>query len=207
MDYRIEPTRLGRRSGRAVLISAATVVIGLGVIVAGLAFLRPATPAPSLAEATIAPTARPTPSPTPRPPITCHDLEPARCTEVAEAALAAIDDPSLPIVRGVEVWATLVCGDTLDCPPSRLGKRSVAGSAIVGLADDVSLWVNVTDAGRGMLDAWVVRTQHRSSAHVRELVVEDVRTRWAARGDERSGPPDPREGPTAGTLHDRPIGS
>jgi hypothetical protein len=157
MGFQVEPTRLGGRSGRAVLIGAATVVVGLGVIVAALAFPRPAVPPAPVAAATIAPIA----SPTPRPPITCHDLGPARCTEVADAALAAIDDPSLPGVRAVDVWATLVCGDTLDCPPDRLGKRSVAGSAIVGLSDDVSLWVNVTDTGRGTLDAWVVRTRHR----------------------------------------------
>ncbi|MGH2474341.1 MAG: hypothetical protein ACRDIL_03680 [Candidatus Limnocylindrales bacterium] len=157
MDYRIEPTRLARRSGRAVLIGAAAVVVGLGVVLAVLALQRPTVTSTVVAEATVVPA----PSPTPLPAITCHDLETVRCSHVAEAALGAIDDPTLPTVRGVEVWATLLCGDTLDCPPDRLGERRVAGSAVVGLADDRALWVNVTESERGTFDAWVVRMQPR----------------------------------------------
>ena len=76
---------------------------------------------------------------------------------MAAAAVGAIDDATLPPVRAVGVWATLLCGDAFDCPPGRLNSGRVAGSAVLELSDARTLWVNVTESDEGALEAWVIR--------------------------------------------------
>ena len=144
MDYRVEPTRLARSTGRAVLgaVTATVVVVGLLVMIAV---------APSARDARVGPT------PTRQPAIACHGLVGSACDRVAVAAVAAIDDPTLPAVHTIRVWATLLCGDAFDCPPGRLARGRVAGSAILELADARTLWVNVTESDDGALEAWVIR--------------------------------------------------
>ena len=146
MDYRIEPTRLGRGSGRAVLVGVSVVVLLLGALVVILGGDSPG-------DATAA--VRPTP--TPRPAIACHGVVAPACERVADAAVAAIDDPTLPGVRAIGVWPSLLCGDAFDCPPGRLARGRVAGSAVLELSDARTLWVNVTEADEGALEAWVIR--------------------------------------------------
>lgn len=144
MDYRVEPTRLAGRTGRTLLaaVAVAVVVFGLAVI--------------AIADPT-APEGRARPSPTPPPTVACHGLGRTACQRVADAAVVAIDDPSLPPVEAIGVWATLLCGDAFDCPPGRLETGRVAGSAVLRLVDARSLWVNVTESDAGGLEAWVIR--------------------------------------------------
>jgi hypothetical protein len=144
MDYRVEPTRLARRTGRTLFGASAAAVVVFGLVVILIAD-------PSSRD----PRARP--SPTPQPEITCHGLGPTVCQRVAFAAIAAIDDATLPPVRAIGVWATLLCGDVFDCPPGRLNSGRVAGSAVLELADARTLWVNVAEAEAGGLEAWVIR--------------------------------------------------
>ncbi len=145
MDYRIEPTRLARGTGRAVLGAVAAVVAVFALFVVVIAV------APSSGDARVRPT------PTPQPAIACHGLVGSACDRVAGAAVAAIDDPTLPGVSVIRVWATLLCGDVFDCPPGRLDRGRVAGSAVLELSDARTLWVNVTESDEGALEAWVIR--------------------------------------------------
>jgi hypothetical protein len=182
VEYRIDPTTLTRRRGRRVLAVTATVAIGIGVIVGGLALEgRPPagngasggavaaastiSPAPSAALATPAVTPSDIPIPAlasgPPPELTCHDVPEVRCAAIARAVLLAVADPALPRPTTVDVWASLLCGSDADCPPGRLLDRRPAGSAVV-LAGSTWLWVNVSDtagaSGPGTLSAWVIRS-------------------------------------------------
>ena len=182
MEYRIDPTTLTRRRSRRVLAVTATVAIGIGVVVGGLA-LAGRTPARTGASSgavaaantvaaarstapatpTVAPSGTPTPAAASGPPpeLTCHDVPEVRCAAIARAVLVAVADPALPRPTTVDVWASLLCGSDSDCPPGRLLDRRPAGSAVV-LAGSTWLWVDVSDAagasGPGTLSAWVIRS-------------------------------------------------
>jgi hypothetical protein len=158
VDYRIAPTRIPGHSGRSVvaIACALTVVVGLGLTI----LTHGAAPGARVA-VTSGP---PRPDSTARlPDVRCHDVDPGRCTEIASAAVGAIVDPTLPPARSVDVWASLLCGSTFDCPPYHLVDRRPAGSAVVTIGASV-LWVNVTEIVREddrgsrlpMLDAWVI---------------------------------------------------
>ena len=182
MEYRIDPTTLTRRRSRRVLAVTATVAIGIGVVVGGLA-LEGRTPAgtgasgAAVASATMVPSAISVASATPAlapsdsltpavasgppPRLTCHDVPEVRCAAIARAVLIAVADPALPRLTTVDIWASLLCGSDFDCPPGRLLDRRPAGSAAVR-AGSTWLWVNVSDAvgasGPGTLTAWVIRS-------------------------------------------------
>jgi hypothetical protein len=185
VEYRIDPTTLTRRRSRRVLAVTATVAIGIGVVVGGLA-LEGRTPARdrasggavaaastvplarSAAPATPAVAASDTPTPTvasgPPPALTCHGVGEVRCAAIARAVLVAVADPALPALphpTTVDVWASLLCGSDSDCPPGRMEDRRPAGSAVV-VAGSTWLWVNVTDTlgapGPRTLSAWVIRS-------------------------------------------------
>jgi hypothetical protein len=172
MEYRNDPTRVTGRSGRSVLATALTVAFALGggivaLSVGGGSGARtagateagsPALAMPSAIGGAARVAAR---SPTVR----CHDVPSPRCARVAAAAVDAIVDPTLPPATTVDVWATLLCGSTFDCPPYHLADRLPAGSAVIVLASSMVLWVNVTeiilsDTDRGSVDsrfdAWVI---------------------------------------------------
>ncbi|HET7169656.1 MAG TPA: hypothetical protein VFI69_10685 [Candidatus Limnocylindrales bacterium] len=95
------------------------------------------------------------------PEVLCHELAGSRCDQVAAAALGAVGGSMFGPIRSVDVWGSLLCGDTIDCPNGRLAFARVAGSAVIGLADGGTVWVNVTELGRGSFDAWVVRSRAR----------------------------------------------
>jgi hypothetical protein len=151
MAYEVAPTPVPGRSGRTVVaIGLVASMMGAGLLaglftLAGPAPVQPSTAVPS----------------TGVPDVTCHDLAGSRCEDVAEAALGAVVGPMFGSVRSVGVWATLLCGDTLDCPNGRLADATVAGSAVIDLVDDGTVWVNVTRLGPGRYDAWVVRSRSR----------------------------------------------
>ena len=166
MDYELEPARISRRSSRASLAAAATIVGLLSIAVAigvlggdggGSAPARQAAvpshgPASSPAGASLRPGS-----------VRCHDLATQPCQRVAAAALEAIGPVDAP-VESIDVWSSLLCGDDLDCPPGRLAGLRPLGSAVVTLGDDGPTgWVNVGERAPGVsldgtrLVVWVVR--------------------------------------------------
>jgi hypothetical protein len=162
--YQIDPTPLSRhRSGR-ILVASAVIVLGFAAVVGalavmgrgnpGIASVVAPTPAPSLAAAASAgaapftmPSAAPKPYTWPGPPpaVDCHDLPGSRCAEIAHAVLALIADPALPPPTKLDVWASLLCGDSFDCPPYYLGNHRTIGSAVVRSDGPVRL-LNVTQS-------------------------------------------------------------
>ncbi len=187
MAYESEPTRLAARSSRSILVAVALVVIGFGTVMAGLASVHaptdgspPASQAgdthqPGNAQAVVSPSPLVTASPAAWPlapvglraSIRCHAVADPRCTAVAQAAanaLRALGDPALPPPVTIEVWRTILCASTFDCPPQRLTGRQPAGSVVVGFgAAAADVWINVTDSDgphagplSGSLEAWVI---------------------------------------------------
>jgi hypothetical protein len=165
MDYEVEPSRLTRRSSASGFAVAALIVIALaGIVVvtngagSGAGEVRPvADAAPSSVPAALV---LPSPSPSPRPAflpspypsglantpleLTCHAIGIDQCRIVADAAVAAARDPYLPSAATVDVWASLVCGSTLDCPPNQLADLLPLGSATISYrGSEIVLWVNV----------------------------------------------------------------
>ena len=128
----------GRRPWRSIL---AVVVAAVSiVVVAALAGGSPvAGPPNGIAQVSAAPTdaARPAAPVTTRSipsAMACHDLDRSACRLAVVTALGALG-ADLPPVDSVDVWAELLCGDTLDCPTSRLdGRATPLGSVIVRLA-------------------------------------------------------------------------
>ncbi len=152
--YELEPARISQRSSRPILLAAATIAgllamaIGAGRVDRGAG--APASARPVGGASTAPATVR------------CHDLAAGPCRRVAAAALDAIGPDAS--VESIDVWHSLLCGDDLDCPPSRLAGLRPLGSAIVGLGDaEQAGWVNVGErlpaggAGSPALVAWLIR--------------------------------------------------
>jgi hypothetical protein len=173
VEFRVDPTPLSRHRGRRIVAATAVVVAAMAVLVGAVTLgnTRPNTAvvpvvATSAPRVTTGPTATSSPAPTvrtgPPPQVVCHDVADERCQTIARAALSASEDPSLPWPTQVEVWASLLCGSTFDCPPGRITAHETEGSAVV-TAGSVGLWVNVvelrTGSGATMLEAWVIRTE------------------------------------------------
>jgi hypothetical protein len=172
VDYRTDPTRIAGSSSRSVLSVALSLAIALGVAIAALCVGGASNRRFAIATAAASPSVV-VPGPVagvaaPAPTVHCHDIPSRHCARVATAAIDSILDPTLPPARTVDVWASLMCSSTFDCPPYHLADREPIGSAVVGLAGSIVLWVNVTeiivtDADRGspepQLDAWVIATQ------------------------------------------------
>jgi hypothetical protein len=174
MEFRVDPTPLSRRRSRRILATTAVVVAAMAVLVGALTLgnTRPNTAvvqtlATTLPAVTPSPASTASPEPTvlartgPPPLVVCHDVADERCQTIARAALTASDDPTLPWPTKVEVWASLLCGSTFDCPPGRITAHETEGSAVI-TAGSLGLWVNVvqltTGSGATMLEAWVIRT-------------------------------------------------
>jgi hypothetical protein len=163
----MDPSPVAGRSSRSVAVVALAIALAIAIGLATLAVVGGSEPDRSLASTAAAtPTAGPSAlvrlSSTP-PAVRCHDVSSGPCSRIAAAAVDAIGDPGQP-ARTVDVWSTLLCDSTFDCPSYHLADRRPAGSAVVGLSDSAVLWVNVAeieaDADRGSqdptLDAWVV---------------------------------------------------
>ena len=97
----------------------------------------------------------------------CHAVSDAICDAVAIASLAILPADAPPVLA-IDAWASILCGDSLDCPPQRLAASEPLGSAVVTFAGGGSqAWVNVVEpspgtAGDGSADgptAWIVRWQ------------------------------------------------
>ena len=97
----------------------------------------------------------------------CHAVSDAICDAVATASLAILPADA-PRVVAIDAWASILCGDSLDCPPQRLAMSEPLGSAVVTFAGGgLQAWVNVVEPSQGGtgdgsaagLTAWVVRWQ------------------------------------------------
>jgi hypothetical protein len=91
----------------------------------------------------------------------CHDVAVATCHGAVNAAVGALP-ADLPRIASADVWTSLVCGDTLDCPPARLRDARPVASVALAFADEgPAAWVNVVarrDGGSAdRLSAWLVR--------------------------------------------------
>lgn len=153
MDYRVDPTPIGPRSGTRLVVIAAAVVIALGIVL--LALAAEGRPRPPVAVdgsparvgsvaglipggpgtlGDVAPAQAPGGSIAGRPAsnsqlrIYCHALPARRCSEIAGVALGAVVDPTLPPPATIDVWSSLLCAAVVDCPPDRLAGRSPLGA-------------------------------------------------------------------------------
>ena len=116
------------------------------------------------------------PAPTPREPqlfplniarplptaIECHDVDASECHRIVRAALRILPD-EIPDVKGADVWRSLICGDTFDCPPDFLKDSSPMGSVILRFTAEPEVAVNVVDWRYGTnirlgLRAWLTRS-------------------------------------------------
>jgi hypothetical protein len=190
MTYEVPVVQVSRPAGgrRSVAVLGTLAVI---VLVAGTARLvSPASEPPAEASTVAAvtdvvagataETARtprpPTPPAVPREPqlfplniarplptaIDCHDVDPSQCHRMVRAALRILPD-EIPDVKGANVWQSLICGDTFDCPPGYLRDSSPMGSVILRFAVEPDVAVNVVDWEYGTnvrlgLRAWLTRS-------------------------------------------------
>jgi hypothetical protein len=191
MAFQVEPTRLGRRRS----LAPAMVVVAAGVLVVAFGFLtarpaavervassRPAAAivvvAASATPGTSSPPASPVssrgappwavrpagPAPIGAPDVTCHGLGHSRCQAVAAAVLDIVSIDSPPIA-GIDVWASLICGNALDCPSDRLRGRPLGSAAVSFGPGGPTAWANVVAAtpdtaypqGASTATAWMVR--------------------------------------------------
>jgi hypothetical protein len=77
--------------------------------------------------------------------IACGVIASWWCRHVVQASLELL--PADETASSARVYATLVCGDDLDCPRSFLAGGSPAGSVVLTLADGASAWINVIAVG------------------------------------------------------------
>jgi hypothetical protein len=161
--YQLETARISGRSSRPVLLVAATIVGLLAIaIVAGEPENRgvPANGRPLGGAGPAAPSSERASTGTAV--VRCHDLAAGPCRRVAAAAMDAIGPDAA--VESIDVWRSLLCGNDLDCPPSRLARLRPLGSAVVGLgaaekAARVNVGERLPDSGAGppAFVAWLIR--------------------------------------------------
>jgi hypothetical protein len=181
MAFDVTPAPVRRRGPRIPVI----VVLAAGIGVVAIAVLTsspssgpivsPDASVEAVARVEAAQTARP-PSPAAvsparsEPParlpreLGCHEVAPATCGVLARAGVAALP-LGAPTIATVDVWASILCGDDLDCPRDRLAGSTPLGSVVVAFADGgPSAWVNVVrrspravdGGGPGRPEAWIV---------------------------------------------------
>jgi hypothetical protein len=183
VEFEVEPTRVAHGSKLLPIISAAAIIAFLGVgIVTGergtASSARPISAPPSSAPSAIAAAA--TASATANAPradvsahprafdpalVHCHDLLRGACLAVARAATGEVQDTGATTDR-VDVWPSILCSDTFDCPPETLYRLQPLGSAVVHILGRKTVaWVNV-GAVQGHVpphitdpppEAWIVR--------------------------------------------------
>lgn len=125
------PVRRIGGSGRPIGLLAAGLILLAAVAIAG----RDPSPGPDASPVGA--------SPQPAPVIACGEVPGSRCAASIRAATAAIGDGHPPI-RRITAWPSLICGDDLDCPRSRLASTTSFGSVVFEFGDEGgTAWVNV----------------------------------------------------------------
>jgi hypothetical protein len=188
MAFDVTPAPVRRRGPRIPAI--VVLAVGIGVVAVAVVTANPSQPATgpestmsagavaratatSLASASpTGPTTSSAPFPSMRARrlpanLACHAVSDATCDAVATASLAILPADA-PRVVGIDAWASILCGDSLDCPTQVLAASEPLGSAIISFAGGgPQAWVNVVDpstsaAGEGTAPgpiAWIVRWQ------------------------------------------------
>ena len=110
-----------------------------------------------------APTSRPMPTS-----ITCHDIDRSACRLAVATALGTLEGGDVPAVESADVWSGIVCGDTLDCPATRLDGRATPLADVIFrlVGGGPAAWINVVyrSPSRPLqheptIDAWIARWQ------------------------------------------------
>jgi hypothetical protein len=100
--------------------------------------------------------------------ITCHAIDRFACRLAVATALGTLEGGDVPEVASADVWSSLICGDTLDCPATRLDGRAtpLAGVIFRLVGGGPAAWINVVyrRPSRPLqhdptLDAWIARWQ------------------------------------------------
>ncbi len=177
--FEVGLTRVRRERRRWPAAAATGVAVLVLVVVAALAGNAASRPAGGIAVATDASTdGGPIGSASEAPPaerqlpaaLTCHAIVVSACRLAARAALGSLGD-ELPAVISADVWTGLVCGDNLDCPPTRVNAQTAPlANVILHLAGGgPAAWVNVVALTDGRptattspdpaLEAWIARWQ------------------------------------------------
>jgi hypothetical protein len=185
MAFDIAPVPVRRPASRGPVI--AVVALGLGIVTFAVATAGSAAPpggvAPAVAGGAPGPVAHApaTPSTRSAPPastaspatvplrlparIECHAVDPSTCDRLARATIGILPASGLR-VSGIDAWASLLCGDAVDCPPDRLNGALLMGSTVVSFeTPGTRAWVNVIEPAptRGrewapaQAVAWIVR--------------------------------------------------
>jgi hypothetical protein len=156
MSFEVPPGPI-KRSRRPILVPP---LIAIVVVATALIAGPPPVPGPS-EQARVAPTAPPLAATL----IDCQDRRQFVCRETVRAAQVALGS-DYPAIASATAWRSLICGDTLDCPPAMLTRSRPAGSVVFTFADMSVAWVNVVwvdvssrrfEDGTERLRAYVVR--------------------------------------------------
>jgi hypothetical protein len=100
--------------------------------------------------------------------ITCHDIDRSACRLAVATALGTLEGGDAPEVESADVWPGIVCGDTLDCPATRLDGRATPLADVIFrlVGGGPAAWINVVyrSPSRPLqheptLDAWIARWQ------------------------------------------------
>jgi hypothetical protein len=100
--------------------------------------------------------------------ITCHDIDRSACRLAVSTALGTLDGGDVPAVESADVWPGIVCGDTLDCPATRLDGRATPLADVIFrvVGGGPAAWINVVyrRPSRPLqheptVDAWIARWQ------------------------------------------------
>ncbi len=154
------------------LLAAALALIVLAATTPGIAARltsNPTPPSPSAAAYALATAAeRPSEAPGgahvsasgPRS-VACGKVRQPECGRIVSGIGSLVGSAALPPIAHVDVYASLLCDSSLDCPPSLLAHVRVLGSAVVSFdGQERQAWVDVVDAGDGRAlnpEAWIVR--------------------------------------------------
>jgi len=104
----------------------------------------------------------------PMPAFMCHGIDRAACRLAVATALGTLEGGDVPAVQSADVWPGIVCGDTLDCPPTRLDGRATPLADVIFrlVGGGPAAWVNVVyrSPSRPLqhdptVDAWIARWQ------------------------------------------------
>jgi hypothetical protein len=93
----------------------------------------------------------------------CHDLARPDCESAIRTALLLLEPTDGAVVEA-GAWKSLLCSNSLDCPPTLLAASSPVGSVVLRFASGDDAWINVmarpepTPAGPVVTPfAWFVR--------------------------------------------------
>jgi hypothetical protein len=156
MSYEV-PAGPIRRSRRSILVPPllAAAVVAAALIAGPSPIPRPPEPA----------SPPPTAAPVAAGATDCRELRAIVCRDTVRAAQLALG-ADYPTIASATAWRSLICGDTLDCPPAMLARSRPAGSVVFTFADTSVAWVNVVwvdvssrrfEDGTEHLAAFVVR--------------------------------------------------